>query len=60
MLRRHAVRLADAFGRVFRQPGHVVRRPGNVYRLRIEIEGVRLDFDDADDAVEFLVRRWWR
>ena len=60
MLRRHAFRLADAFGRVFREPGQVVRRPGNVYRVRIEVEGVRLSFDDADDAVEFLCRRWWQ
>jgi len=60
MRRRHAFRLAEAFGRVFRHPGVVVRRPGNVYRVRIEVEGVALSFDDADEAVEFLVRRWWR
>ena len=60
MLRRHAFRLSEAFGRVFRAPASVVRRPGNRYRLRVEVEGVPLVFDDADDAVEFLVARWWR
>lgn len=60
MLRRHAFRVAEAFGLVFREPGKVERWRGNVYRVRIEVEGVPLIFDQVDDAVEFLCGRWWR